>query len=600
MPIADTEEVTDEAIDDLRERMRLLQGDRKANIDLLETSKNANKETIRKMRVDNKDLRTELATVKGGKWALGGEDEGEEVGEVQGQVQRLRKQYDDLRHRSAQQAGILEELKDNVKDLELEARRPNLEDSPLTRKIRMLENQLDKAMIKFNEAQSIKKTYGQIVKRLKDERVGFDNQLAALERTLGAKKHDYEELLLLSADANHAREVAVQELERVKGGYEEVKRHRDKEVRDQRQIAQVKSEMQQRVAARDRLRSGIEGDAAAATGLSGADAAAAEAAEAAEAEARERAAEAQREAELRRGQIDAYEAAFRQIKEATGVSDVNEVIQKVVTQEGTTDNLMVLTKENQTKIERLTEDKAEIKARVEEVKYAGPGGGHRRKLVDDNEEQLAASTARLERVKLKYERLAKMLIQVKAGVDHLSEKLDPVRTSGRQIAMTDDTIVDVLYQAEQTLVALLGKVKAGQEKLVAEREIAAAAAAAAAAEEEGEEAPAPTAALGSAAEAELDEDDLIQSRPFNQRIVLPTGANELALEAGAGEAGDEDADDEEMTRDKLKKASLQIQHLQDRKKRGKGKGKKGKSGFDLETFTEQPKGRRGGKGGKFS
>ncbi|CAN0538363.1 unnamed protein product, partial [Ectocarpus sp. 8 AP-2014] len=44
---------------------------------------------------------------------------------------------------------------------------PNREDSPLTRKIRMLENRLDKAMIKYNEAQSIRKTYEQIVKRLK-------------------------------------------------------------------------------------------------------------------------------------------------------------------------------------------------------------------------------------------------------------------------------------------------------------------------------------------------------------------------------------------------------------------------------------------------
>jgi hypothetical protein len=32
---------------------------------------------------------------------------------------------------------------------------------------RILENRLDKAMIKYNEAQSIKKTYEQIVKRLK-------------------------------------------------------------------------------------------------------------------------------------------------------------------------------------------------------------------------------------------------------------------------------------------------------------------------------------------------------------------------------------------------------------------------------------------------
>lgn len=39
-----------------------------------------------------------------------------------------------------------------------------------------------------------------------EERVGFDNQLGAVERTLQAKIKDYEELVLLSGDANHARE----------------------------------------------------------------------------------------------------------------------------------------------------------------------------------------------------------------------------------------------------------------------------------------------------------------------------------------------------------------------------------------------------------
>ena len=59
-----------------------------------------------------------------------------------------------------------------MKDFQLDATKPNLEENPLTRKIRMLENRLDKAMIKYNEAQSIRKTYEQIVKRLKDERFG--------------------------------------------------------------------------------------------------------------------------------------------------------------------------------------------------------------------------------------------------------------------------------------------------------------------------------------------------------------------------------------------------------------------------------------------
>merc|ERR1719310_1898430 len=48
-----------------------------------------------------------------------------------------------------------------------------------------------------------------------------------------------------------------------------------------------------------------------------------------------------------------YEEAFHRIKESTGVSDVNEVIQKFLTQEDTHKNLNALTRENQTKIDAL-------------------------------------------------------------------------------------------------------------------------------------------------------------------------------------------------------------------------------------------------------
>ena len=50
-------------------------------------------------------------------------------------------------------------------------------------------------MIKYNEAQSIRKTYEQIVKRLKDERVGFDHQLAAIEKSLKVNEHHSRQVL---------------------------------------------------------------------------------------------------------------------------------------------------------------------------------------------------------------------------------------------------------------------------------------------------------------------------------------------------------------------------------------------------------------------
>jgi coiled-coil domain-containing protein 151 len=42
-------------------------------------------------------------------------------------------------------------------------------------------------MIKYNEAQSIQQTYETVVKRLKEERVGYDSQLAAIEGSLKGK-----------------------------------------------------------------------------------------------------------------------------------------------------------------------------------------------------------------------------------------------------------------------------------------------------------------------------------------------------------------------------------------------------------------------------
>lgn len=47
--------------------------------------------------------------------------------------------------------------------------------------------------------------------------------------------------------------------------------------------------------------------------------------------------------------------------------------------------------------------------------------------MDSFEDQLANSAARLERARLKYERLSKIAISMKAGVGHLQDKLESFR-----------------------------------------------------------------------------------------------------------------------------------------------------------------------------
>ena len=44
---------------------------------------------------------------------------------------------------------------------------------------------------------------------------------------------------------------------------------------------------------------------------------------------------------------------------------------------------------------------------------------------------------------LRYERVAKILINVKAGVEHLADMLEPIKIGAPPMAMTDDTVVEV-------------------------------------------------------------------------------------------------------------------------------------------------------------
>ena len=460
MPRQQERQVSEAELEDLRNKFHLLEGDRKAYYEMSMHTMKSNKALVGQLREENKEVRRALAAIQREHAAAnkaGMSTDQEEMEDMAREVHHLRKKHDTLVSGTSKHADRLTKLQGIAHTLELESQKPSEEDTPLTRKIRMLENRLDKAMIKYNEAQSIRKTYEQIVKRLKEERVGFDNQLAAIERTLAAKQHDYEELLLLSGDANHAKEIAVQELERVRNTYHDAKRLRDRELKERSDFVHVKQEMANRMAERDKVRAEIIAKAAGGIASEDEEARLQKAAKMADSKTSETTDE-------QNEKMSVYENAFNKIKEATGVTDVNEVIQKIVNQEDTQNNLMELTKENQSRIEQMTRDYEAFKSRVEELKYSGPGGGQRRKMVDDHEENLGASTTKLERTKIKYERLAKILINAKAGVDHLSEKLETVRGDRRPIQINDETLVEVMYQCETILQDVQSKVRRIQEE----------------------------------------------------------------------------------------------------------------------------------------
>merc|ERR1719199_1885157 len=241
--------------------------------------------------------------------------------------------------------------------------------------------------------------------------------------------------------------MAQAELHRFEQGVMEERNQRDKEVQEKKVLVQQRVEMNQRLEQRERmLKKQQDLDRAG------------------ERQAKETSVVANTDSGLtndfaqeEQQKIADYSEAFHRIKEATGVSDVNEVIQKFLTQEDTHKNLTSLTRQNQSRIDHLMEERRKLRLQVEELKFSSGGNVGRRQVIDDFETHLSEASEKFERNRAKFERMAKMLINMKAGIGHLAEKLTIINLEGGEapIEMSDETVEEVLQQCELKLSKLL-------------------------------------------------------------------------------------------------------------------------------------------------
>ena len=124
-----------------------------------------------------------------------------------------------------------------------------------------------------------------------------------------------------------------------------------------------------------------------------------------------------------------FKKAFQEIKEATGVGDVNdvsEIIQKFMTQDDTLNGLKAIKDEKSRKLEALNKEREDLKVRVDKFKYEG-AEGTTKKQAEEVEKNKIASQGKLERYMDKYSRISKINVDVTAGIEHLFCNLKPVQ-----------------------------------------------------------------------------------------------------------------------------------------------------------------------------
>ena len=444
----------EEELAELQKKYALLEGDRKAYFETSQWTMKQNKETISGLKKEYKELLS-LVTENAADGARSQKENeaaaaagGEELYRLREFSKELKKRYDDLKQSAVRKTRELENRLDSIRDLEVDAVDPASLDSDTTRLIRTLENRLDKALVKFNEARSISQTYEQIIKRLTNERVGFDGQIAALDRSLKQKERDLDELVLMSHDAGAAKEKAKAELMQVDAALTKERAEREKALRDRRDTVRKREEMNVE-AARLRDRRDAEEKRRAETAKRRA-----EAAKAADASAQENKKKEQQ------GRIGSYERAFLKIKDATGVSDLDQVISKFMTQEDTNRNLRQLRKDGQARIEALKEEIERSKQALESLQFGGPVGPASRRAVDDLEARLSAGGVVHERARARFEASNKTLVGVAAGAEHLVDKLDGLPFGGAMPPVTEATVVTVLAQCEAKMLRALEAARA--------------------------------------------------------------------------------------------------------------------------------------------
>lgn len=445
-----------EQIDELKSKIALLEGDRKAYYETSQFAMKKNRETILKLRKENKEVRKKLSDSlsqdqhvinkafqdrpverasmknKSGRQAITVMDH---------KVCDTMKRLNALKHQTAQKQKRLEKLQTEYQQMvddSSEAVATDKGESKDAQSMRYLENSYDKTKLKIDEASHLKRIYEDIKRKLEVEAGNFPSILDCMEAEIRNTKAELKELRAMHDDAHISKEAAQQELAKHEKVVYTERKQREVELQKMKKEAEEKKMQHERIERRIAQRGSIQQD---------------------ELSPQEKQA---LQGEEQQQKITTYEEAFKRIKEATGVSDTMEVVRRFEGQDETTKHLEALQKDNEKQITRLKEDKEKLQMEFEEMKYTGDAklsSGER--MLEEFQNHLQKEEDRRSHAEDNLNRNSNIMVSVKAGVEHLSDKLHHLKASKghvptAQIAPTsDEYVLDQLSTCEEKLLKLL-------------------------------------------------------------------------------------------------------------------------------------------------
>ncbi len=310
----------------------------------------------------------------------------------------------------------------------------------IQKQVRILENRLDKALVKFNEALANNKKLRETIDNLRRERVVFDNIYRKLEKELHEKKKQMANVIEDSNRAYEARDKWQMELAAIEAQNEK-----------ERFEFEEQMDLLARQIEKDRMRKDV---------LSPAD--------------KRGDMTLEQEKNLKRNvtrsawnvakdkanvqvsveKVQSYEEAFHKIKAATGIADIDELVTTFIANEDQNFSLFNYVSGQANEIEKLDETIALL--RDEELKYqqrSGEDNSQHEQLRKELQNRLEMTVASKEKFELKFTEAQKTVNSLKVGIQSIFSKIDCTSSAMSEMlageAVTETNMMQYLGMIEQ-------------------------------------------------------------------------------------------------------------------------------------------------------
>jgi chromosome segregation ATPase len=329
----------------------------------------------------------------------------------------------------------------------------------IQKQIRVLENRLDKCLLKFNDTLAQNKVLRQRIDEYRRERVVFDSIYKKLERELHEKKKEMAAIIEDSKNAYQAREKAQSEMVTLQ-------QHSDKErtefesefnelgemIKQQqamleqlrlRQLENTQEDRAQHITSRDEKKN----DTVIPLGVWSNN--------------------KDKVIPLSQEKISSYEDALHKIQESTGIYDINEIVTRFLEAEEQNFSLFNYVNDINSEIERLEHSIADMRNQIE--KYRGQGMStdtQRKKALRDLEDKLTRTVKKADDYDFRYQRAVKTIAQLKNGIHSIFTRIGASTTSVEEMlgnqGVTESNMMQYLGIIEQRTSEILQAYAASQ------------------------------------------------------------------------------------------------------------------------------------------